>query len=175
MRQDRRRGGFTLVEMLCVIVVLLLVAALMTTGVQLAVRAFGRSVSLSEAQTLCATLKTCVSDELRYAGTIYYDADGKVTGFFSQNQGDDAAAGFTADADGHILLGGKKILPNKAYPYGARAAVTIDSYDTQTRIFHVTICIRDAADSTVLAETAFEVRQLNAPPGEAQDGQHAGA
>lgn len=159
----KRKQGFTLIEMLCAILVLLLVSALMVTGVQLGYRSFRKSVSFSEAQLLCSTLENSISDELRYAGTLKKDADGKVTGFFSQNYGEAAFAGFSSDAKGQILLGGKKLLPVKAYPYGLRASVSIDGYDESARIFHVTLTITDSSGSNTLASEKFDVHQLNEP------------
>lgn len=74
----------TLVELLCALAVVLLVSAGMVLGVSLAVRSYERSVAGSEAQVLCSTLETIVSDELRYAGTLKYDEGGKVIGFFAK-------------------------------------------------------------------------------------------
>ena len=154
---DRR--GFTLVEMLCVIVVVLLVSAAMVTGVSLAVRSYAKSVSFSEAQVLCSTLKTTMSDELRYSGTMQVE-DG-VVGFFSQKYGgEDAYAGFTTDEKGQVLLGGHKLLPSKAYPYGIRASVEV-SYDEPTQMFDVTITIKNRTQQDVLAKTEFQVKKLN--------------
>ena len=157
-RRPRSRQGFTLVELLCTIVVLLLVGALMVTGVQLATRIFSRSVSASEAQLLCSTLKTTVSDELRYAGTTTQTADG--IAFFSQNYGESVR--FTADEDGHVLLGGKKLLPARSYPYGIRAEVLLTGYDAQKRLFDVTVTVTSASGAE-LSAASFQVRQLNQP------------
>ena len=164
---NKSRGGFTLVEMLCAIVVLILVSMLMVTGVRLGVDSYAKSVSYSEAQVLCSTLKTTVSDELRYSGSVLLDADDKVTpkGFFSQtytNQSNpNQFPGFSQDENGRVLLGGNKLLPNKSYPYGLKASVTLESYDKTTRVFHVKITVTRTTQT--LAETEFDVQQLNAP------------
>ena len=164
---NKSRGGFTLVEMLCAIVVLILVSMLMVTGVRLGVDSYAKSVSYSEAQVLCSTLKTTVSDELRYSGSVLLDADDKVTpkGFFSQtytNQTNpNQFPGFSQDENGRVLLGGNKLLPNKSYPYGLKASVTLESYDKTTRVFHVKITVTRTTQT--LAETEFDVQQLNAP------------
>ena len=86
MKKLRGRKGFTLVELLCVLAVLVLVSAGMLTGVLLGVRSYAKSVSYSEAQVLLQTLKTSVSDELRYAGVVRQEA-GRPIGFFSQRFG----------------------------------------------------------------------------------------
>lgn len=157
-RTNRKNGGFTLVELLCTIVVLLLITALMVTGIQLAVRTLRKSVTASESQVLCSTLKTIVSDELRYSGTTLQTEDG--IAFFSQNYGESVS--FTTDEDGRVLLGGNKVLPAKSYPDGMQASVMIRDYQSQTRIFNVSIVVSDR-DGSVLAEADFQVKQLNEP------------
>ena len=161
---DKRCGGYTLVELLCVVVVLLLVSMLTSTGVRLSVSSYVKSVSFSEAQILCSTLRTTVSDELRYSGSLLLDTDGTLR-FFSQSYADTTDANglacFSQDDQGRVLLGGNKLLPNKAYPYGLAAEVTLESYDKQTQLFHVRI--RVTRNSETLAETEFDVQQLNTP------------
>ena len=76
----------SLVELLSAVLVMLLVTSLLVLGVRIGTKAYVKSVSMSEAQILCATLTTLITDELRYAGTIQVEADGRV-GFFSQNFG----------------------------------------------------------------------------------------
>lgn len=63
--KQKKKAGLTMVELLCALAVLLLVAACMVVGVSLAIRSYDRSLASSEAQVLCATLQTTVSDELR--------------------------------------------------------------------------------------------------------------
>ena len=148
--KQKKKAGLTMVELLCALAVLLLVAACMVVGVSLAVRSYDRSLASSEAQVLCATLQTTVSDELRYSGTLFYDQTGRLTGFFSQEHGgEDAKDGFQTDENGQILLGGTKLLPKKAYPHGLRAAVT------------VTVTVTDAQGAE-LSSTSFQVEKLNA-------------
>ena len=133
--KQKKKAGMTLVELLCALAVLLLVSACMVLGVSLAVKSYERSVTHSEAQVLCSTLQATVSDELRYSGTLYF-RDGRPVGFFSQDHGgEDAKDGFQTDENGHILLGGIKLLPRKAYPHGLRAAVALTGYDAAERIF----------------------------------------
>ena len=160
MKRRARRGGFTLVELLCAIAVMLLLAALLTMGARSAVTAFRRSMEASQAQTLLSTLRTGVSDELRYAGTVQLAADGTPAGFFSQSYGEAAYSGFSSDERGHVLLGGSKLLPDRAYPHGLRAEVALTAYDPDTGTFTVHITVLGTEDQPA-AQTAFEVRQLN--------------
>ena len=156
MRKNRSRGGFTLVEMLCTIVVLLLLSGLMATGVRLGVFSFRKSVMASESQVLCTTLRTIVSDELRYAGTT--TVDGGTINFFSQNYGEFSS--FSSSEDGQVLLKGNKVLSSRAYPYGMKASVKISSYDSTTRIFKASVTVTDSSGKT-LASSDFEVEKLN--------------
>ena len=162
--KQKRIAGMTLVELLCALAVVLLVSAGMVLGVSLAVRSYERSVAGSEAQVLCSTLETIVSDELRYAGTLEYDESGKVVGFFSQNHPDANLqhSRFTTDDEGRVLLGGQKLLPNNAYPHGLRASVELKDYNEGKRIFTAVITVKDRGGDT-LAQTELQVKQLNDP------------
>ena len=139
--KKRAKAGFTLVEMLCSVILVILVSIGLANGVQLAVENYTRSIIHSESQVLCETLTTAVSDK------------------------------FATDEAGHVLLGNqaqldqgeKKLLPDKAYPYGIRASVTLEEYNSGTQIFKVTIQVKDSTDTEVLAESTFEVHCLNTP------------
>ena len=150
----------SLVELLSAVLVMLLVTSLLVLGVRIGTKAYVKSVSMSAAQILCATLTTLITDELRYAGTIQVDADGRV-GFFSQNFGgaDGAVSYFAADENGQITLGGTPILSKRAYPYGLQAAVELSYAKPENRFTAIlTVC---GADSGELARTEFEVEPLN--------------
>lgn len=150
----------SLVELLSAVLVMLLVTSLLVLGVRIGTKAYVKSVSMSEAQILCATLTTLITDELRYAGTIQADADGRV-GFFSQNFGgaDGAVSYFAADENGQITLGGTPILSKRAYPYGLQAAVNLRYAKPENRFTAIlTVC---GADGGELARTEFEVEPLN--------------
>ena len=140
---------------------MLLVTSLLVLGVRIGTKAYVKSVSMSEAQILCATLTTLITDELRYAGTIQVEADGRV-GFFSQNFGGADGAGvsyFAADENGQITLGGTPILSKRAYPYGLQAAVALSYAQPENRFTAIlTVC---GADGGELARTEFEVEPLN--------------
>ena len=150
----------SLVELLSAVLVMLLVTSLLVLGVRIGTKAYVKSVSMSEAQILCATLTTLITDELRYAGTIQVEADGRV-GFFSQNFGgaDGAVSYFAADENGQITLGGTPILSKRAYPYGLQAAVELSYAKPENRFTAIlTVC---GADGGELARTEFEVEPLN--------------
>ena len=165
--KKRAKAGFTLVEMLCSVILVILVSIGLANGVQLAVENYTRSIIHSESQVLCETLTTAVSDKLRNCKEISPNAD--PIQFFSEGVGQNSS--FVTDEAGHVLLGNqaqlaqgeKKLLPDRAYPYGIRASVTLDKYDTDTQIFYVTVQVKDSTDTEVLASSVFEVHCLNKP------------
>ena len=152
------RKGFSMVELLCTIVVLLLLSGLVAVGVRLAAGSMRTLVMDSEAQTLCATIRSIVSDELRYSGSI--QKKGNQISFFSQNYAGIVA--FSVNEDGQILLGDNKLLSKKSYPYDMRAEVDLTGYDSDSRIFDVTVSVTDA-EGKVLSDSQFQVKQLNEP------------
>ena len=161
-KQKRKsKGGFTLVEMLCALVVMVLVSCLMAVGVRVAVKAYQTEVMHSEAQVLCSTIRTKVNDELRYAGSLNLALDGTVNSFFSQHYG--KYSSYSTNEDGQVTLGDNKILPAKSYPYGMKASVGITNYNTTTRIFTVYVQVTESDGATVLSESTFQVKQLNNP------------
>ena len=78
MNKLRDRRGFTLTELLCAVLIVLLVSALLTVGVRFAGRTYNSSMQLSEAQELCSTLTSVISDKLRFCGTVTQDENGMV-------------------------------------------------------------------------------------------------
>ena len=67
IRSGRRRNrGFTLVEMLVTMILLLLLTGLMTVGMNFAVTQQRHSVFYSQASTLKSTIDNALSDPLRY-------------------------------------------------------------------------------------------------------------
>ena len=153
------KKGLTLVEMLCTVAILVLVSMVMVLGVQLGVRSYAKSVSYSEAQVLCSTLTTTISDELRYS---------------SQQFGSGDYTAFTTTPEGHVQLGGKDILPAKAYPYGIKAEVKSLTYDDVSSLFTVRLSVKDSENKNTLAETTFEVEKLNVTTEDTAEG-HARA
>ena len=161
-RKIRSSRGFTLVEMLCTVVVLVLISALMAIGVRTAVQSFRKSVMSSESRVLCTTLRTIVSDELRYSSNIEQSND-KWT-YFSQSYGGQGSS-FSTDENGQVVVVNrnneiKNVLSAKSYSYGMRANVNITDYDADTRIFSATVTVTDQNGKT-LAETDFQVERLN--------------
>ena len=161
MNKLRDRRGFTLTELLCAVLIVLLVSALLTVGVRFAGRTYNSSMQLSEAQELCSTLTSVISDKLRFCGTVTPGADGSLDHIFIQDLGsvEGEGAAFQVDADGQLTLGSTRLLSSAAYPRGLRVRDVSLRYDSASGIFTVTLQV-GTVDST-LAETDFEVRRLN--------------
>ena len=159
MNKLRDRRGFTLTELLCAVLIVLLVSALLTVGVRFAGRTYNSSMQLSEAQELCSTLTSVISDKLRFCGTVTPGADGSLDHIFIQDLGSVEGAAFQVDADGQLTLGSTRLLSSAAYPRGLRVRDVSLRYDSASGIFTVTLQV-GTVDST-LAETDFEVRRLN--------------
>ena len=142
--------GMSIVELLSAIAVMVLVTAMLVTGVRLGVKAYTKS--MSEAQILCTTLTTAVSDELRYAGTINVDNNGNMISFFSQN----GLGTFTSD-EGIVQLAGKPLLSKSAYPYGLKAEVTVTM--NSNRVFKAKVTVKSKNDIE-LSGNEFEVKPI---------------
>ena len=155
MKKLRNQNGLTLTEMLCTVIIVLLFSSLVAVGANAAVRSFRISMADSQAQELCSTLTTAISDKLRYC-TVETDA------VFIQGVGYVEATAdkiFTADS-GQVYLGGKKFLGAYAYPEGLKVQDFSVKYDGTKRIFTVAFQIKDRRD-TKLAEADFQVKQIN--------------
>jgi prepilin-type N-terminal cleavage/methylation domain-containing protein len=156
MKKLRNQNGLTLTEMLCTVIIVLLFSSLVAVGANAAVRSFRISMADSQAQELCSTLTTAISDKLRYC-TVETDA------VFIQGVGyvkGPAKDIFTVNDSGQVYLGKNKFLGAYAYPEGLKVQDFSVKYDGTKRIFTVAFQIKDRRD-TKLAEADFQVKQIN--------------
>ena len=157
MKKLRNQNGLTLTEMLCTVIIVLLCSSLVAVGANAVVRSFRISMADSQAQELCSTLTTAVSDKLRYC-TV--EADNTV---FIQGVGyvyRSADKIFTVNDRGQVYLGENKFLGAYAYPEGLKVHGFSVKYDDTKRIFTVAFQIEDRRE-TKLAEADFQVKQIN--------------
>lgn len=158
MKKLRNQNGLTLTEMLCTVIIVLLFSSLVAVGANAAVRSFRISMADSQAQELCSTLTTAISDKLRYCtveadNTVFIQGVGYVKG--------PAKDIFKVDlASGQVYLGENKFLGAYAYPEGLKVHGFSVKYDDTKRIFTVAFQIEDRRD-TKLAEADFQVKQIN--------------
>lgn len=66
-RKLNSNKGLTLVEMLCSCLILVMLSTVVSTGLDMAAKSYGRMVAENEAQVLLSSVSTVLSDELRYA------------------------------------------------------------------------------------------------------------
>ena len=158
MKKLRNQNGLTLTEMLCTVIIVLLFSSLVAVGANAAVRSFRISMADSQAQELCSTLTTAISDKLRYCtveadNTVFIQGVGYVEGAANEI--------FTLNSDsGQVYLGENKFLGAYAYPEGLKVKDFSVKYDGTKRIFTVAFQIEDGRD-TKLAEADFQVKQIN--------------
>lgn len=156
MKKLRNQNGLTLTEMLCTVIIVLLFSSLVAVGANAAVRSFRISMADSQAQELCSTLTTAISDKLRYCtveadNTVFIQGVGYVKG--------PAKDIFTADS-GQVYLRENKLLGAYAYPEGLKVQGFSVRYDDTEKVFTVKFQIKDRRD-TKLAEANFQVKQIN--------------
>lgn len=155
MKKLRNKGGFTLVEMLCALLVLVLASAAMIMEISFATRTYKESMDVSNAQVLCSTLSATAGEELRYAdGTPTTDVSGNLQ-FSSIHYG---SAAFSQDENGQVKLGEEKILSPAAYPNGLKGSVEL-SY--KGNAYTVSIKVTSAGGAE-LAKNTFVVEPLGA-------------
>lgn len=160
-RKLRSERGLTLVEMLCAVAVLMLLALMLNTGLQMAMGSYRDLTAQSEAQMLLSTLSDALADDLRYARNVVADADKKLIKYDSDSYGSvpHGAGDFLKIDSGQVLANGKRVLPSGAYGNGAYKVQQMDvSYDSG--FFKVELKV-EQANGTVSAETEFTVRCLN--------------
>lgn len=119
-RKQRDERGFTLVEMLCAALILVLLALVMGTGLRLALRGYREVTAESETQLLLSTALGALADDLRYARdvTAKADAAGPVLDTYRSDSYGQGAA-LELDGANQLLAGGKRVLPPGAYGNGA--------------------------------------------------------
>lgn len=154
MKKLRNQNGLTLTEMLCTVIIVLLFSSLVAVGANAAVRSFRISMADSQAQELCSTLTTAISDKLRYCtveadNTVFIQGVGYVKG--------PAKDIFTADS-GQVYLGENKLLGAYAYPEGLKVREFSVTYEEN--VFTVQFQIKDRRD-TKLTAAYFQVKQIN--------------
>lgn len=156
MKKLRNQNGLTLTEMLCTVIIVLLFSSLVAVGANAAVRSFRISMADSQAQELCSTLTTAISDKLHYCtveadNTVFIQGVGYVKG--------PAKDIFTADS-GQVYLRENKLLGAYAYPEGLKVKDFSVEYNDTERVFTVQFQIEDGRD-TKLAKADFQVKQIN--------------
>lgn len=177
----RSNRGFTLVEMISTLAIVVLITMLVAVGVSLATRTYSQSVELSEAKVLHSTLSSVISNELAQTSTIKPDPKTPVDGgyklgkFFSRNYGveDDLCSFRVISSDGkdygEIALGSSttqnRLLSSGAYTNGTGAKVSAVYYEDGAKSgepahFEVTLDVYNK-DGDKLVSSTFDVVPYN--------------
>lgn len=164
MKKLREQGGYSLTESLCVVIVLLLITAVLMTGMHFATDTFAKSVSQSEAQVLCSTLKTVVTNELKNASEVKLDGSQNVQSFFSTLHGGAGARFGNLEGELTVEQGGNshKLLSSTSYTYGTKASIDEVKYHKATGSFHVKLTVSDQNDKEIKS-MEFDVLPVTPP------------
>lgn len=95
--------GFTLTELLCVIVIVILLTACITVGIGTGSKAFGKTFGFSKAQMLSSSLNYLIADELRTAHYEGQSENGNVT-YTGGNYVKSAVATMKVRDDGRVIV-----------------------------------------------------------------------
>ncbi len=158
MNKLRDQKGLTMVELLVTVVIVLLFSGLVAVGADAGVRSFRASMADAQAQELCSTLTTALSDKLRYCtvendkNRIFFQdvgyVDGTVDSVFSVNN------------DGQLELNKKRFLGKAAYPQGLKINSFSISFADNTFTVSFQIINREEKDTT-MASADFQVKRIN--------------
>ena len=160
MNKLRNHKGLTMVEMLATVLIMLLFSGLLAVGADAGVRSFRTSMADAQAQELCSTLTTALSDKLRYCTVdieekkIFFEDLGYV-----EYTGDNPMSVFAVNRDGQLELNKKRFLGKAAYPQGLKIGDGF-SIKFEDNIFTVAFRIVNR-EGTTMATADFQVKRVN--------------
>lgn len=177
----KKKAGYTLTEMLCVVILIGLVSIGMVTGIDTGSRQFKKSVRISEATTLYTTLQTILSNELRFTNlnTLTVGSNNNVTSFYSITYAiqDNPTSLYVLDSNetgdvalpdgtyGQLAIGDgttfNRLLGKSSYTHelGAKASI---KYHEAGHYFTVNLDIGIVDTDTSIVNKSFDVRNLEA-------------
>lgn len=100
-RKWKDSRGFTLVETLCAVAILVMLGLLINTGLHLAMRSYRDLTAQSELELLAASLSDALADELRYAQRMKTGEGNKLARYHSERYN-------MENTDATTVLGPKK-------------------------------------------------------------------
>lgn len=119
-RKLKDTGGFSFVETLCAMALLVLLCLMMYTGIQMALKTYREITAESELRLLRSSLSDVLTDRLRYASVTGPDDGGggitprKCT-FGTGIGAGGRLTGVAISADGMFMVDGKRVLSDGAY------------------------------------------------------------
>lgn len=172
--------GYTLVEALATMVIVLLITMGVATGIGFAQRQFGASMTTSESKVLYSTLENAIRNEICYADMVVYDgSDVRFTSLnYSREEGSDPTWRIVAvDGDGNLSTDGRgeialyrdgegggsiieRLLAGTAYTRGMTASVSTARDADDDRLVYVDLTIYDG-HGQVAVTGEFVVKTVN--------------
>lgn len=158
--------GFSLVEMLCATVILVLLGLMINTGLNLAVKSYQDITAQSEVELLLSTLTDALTDELHYARDIKLE-DGAI--HFHSHRYNYSGNTYTEILvkDGKLYAGSYQMVPDGAYSHGTYEIPEKDAegdpglkIEYKGGLFTVDLTVQQAGGG-ISASTQFTVRCLN--------------
>lgn len=190
VKRIKKNKGFTLTEMLCVVILLGLVSVGMVTGIDTGSRQFKKSVRISEATTLYSTLQTILSNELRFTNLRTMELEGNnVKTFYSMtyaiqdnptglyvldSKQEKADVPLTNGTYGQLAVGDgttfNRLLGKSSYTHnlGAKASIT---YHSAGQYFTVDLDIGIVGTNDSIVHKQFDVRNLEGTISSGSDSQ----
>ena len=110
-------AGFSLVEMLCAVAVLMLLCVMLNSGLSAAMKTYYDLTAEAETQLLLNSLTNAIAGELRYAHEVSGDSDPAYNG----------GCRLTLE-DGKVYAGGKELLPKEKSGTGRGGAYKNGDY-----------------------------------------------
>ena len=156
MKKLRNQKGLTMVEMLATVLIVLLFSGLLAVGADAGVRSFRTSMADAQAQELCSTLTTALSDKLRYCtvendpNRIFFQDVGYVDGTIGDI--------FSVNDDGQLELNKKRFLGKAAYPQGLKINSFSINFADNTFTVKFQIVNREGI---AMASADFQVKRIN--------------
>ena len=159
-----------MVEMLASTVVLMLLALLLNTGLQMTMNTYQTAIANSETELLLSTVVNALTDELRYARNVTTTGDGKLDTYTSYSFGENTKleiAGPTNQLSGQIIATSNSFNdPQQVLSTGAygkdnsykKYKVTEMDIECSGSTFIITLTV---TDGKISAGTTVTVRCLN--------------
>lgn len=122
-RKWKDSRGFTLVETLCAVAILVMLGLLINTGLHLAMRSYRDITAQEELELLAASLSDALADELRYAQRVETEPGNTLARYHSERYNMEDTNATTVierkEEDGQLYANVYRILPSGAYGNGA--------------------------------------------------------
>lgn len=158
----KQNTGFTFVEMLACVVVLVLVCLISSTGMNLAMKSYQASIYESDSQMLEAQINTRFMDVLRYVNSVTTDVNGIVTDIDTRTYQIDGV--ITTDGRYFIYQDGsgnvRYLLQKDAYSKSLYIEDYKLKYDALTGVFNGTYVIKSDVIAGQEKECSFACRAI---------------